>query len=118
MTRSSCIVLLVAFALACVLAQEKSSDHYSDIDVKGILTNPKLRSQYYRCIVDKAPCSTASQKFFKESFGSALSNQCKNCTEKQKEHFEFVIEWYTKNEPAEWEEIITKVLEDARKAKA
>jgi hypothetical protein len=53
-----------------------------------------------------------------ESFGSALSNQCKNCTEKQKEHFEFVIEWYTKNEPAEWEEIITKVLEDARKAKA
>jgi len=65
MTRLSCIALFIALALACVLAQELYSDRYDDVDVKSVFANEKLRLQYYRCLVDKGPCSTAIQKFFK-----------------------------------------------------
>jgi len=45
----------------------------------------------------------------------AYKTKCKRCTEKQKEMFKKVAEWYMKNEPDKWELILAKIAEDAKK---
>lgn len=57
---------IIAIALAYVLAEEELySNRYDDVDFDGILTNEKLRKQYYNCFMDIAPCKTGDAKFFK-----------------------------------------------------
>lgn len=66
MARLSLILTIVAVVLACAFAeQELYSSRYDDVDLDGILTNEKLRLQYYNCFMDRAPCKTADAKFFK-----------------------------------------------------
>lgn len=65
MARLSLILTIVAVVLTCVFAEEFYSDRYDDVDIDGILTNEKLRLQYYNCFMDRAPCKTADAKFFK-----------------------------------------------------
>ncbi|CAL1680393.1 unnamed protein product [Lasius platythorax] len=118
MARLSYIVAIISIALTCVLAEEFYSNRYDDVDVSGIFNNPKLREQYYKCFMDLAPCKTADAKFFKGIFGEALQTECKKCTEKQKQTLDYVIDWYTKNNPAELQALIAKSLEDLRKKNA
>jgi len=118
MARLSYIVTIISIALMCVLAEELYSDQYDDIDVRNIVENDKLRNQYYNCFMATGSCVTADSKFFKEIFGDALQNKCKRCTEKQKEHMDFIVDWYTKNEPVKWEALVAKFLEDLKKKNA
>jgi len=48
--------------------------------------------------------------------GEAHRTKCKRCTEKQKEIFKKVADWYKKNEPGKWELVLAKMAEDAKKA--
>jgi len=48
-------------------------------------------------------------------FSEAYHTKCKRCTEKQKEMFKKVAEWYTKNEPEKWQLILAKITEDMKK---
>jgi len=50
-----------------------------------------------------------------ELFIDAFQTRCKRCTEKQKELFEKLCEWYIKNEPKKWVSMIAKIVEDAQK---
>ncbi|XP_029162634.1 ejaculatory bulb-specific protein 3-like [Nylanderia fulva] len=118
MIRLNCIVSLIGIALLCVLAEELYTDQYDDIDVKNILSNEKLRLQYYNCYMDTGPCITSDAKFFRDVAGEALQTQCKRCTEKQKEMMDTIIGWYSENQPVQWENIVRKSLEDMKKKNA
>ncbi|XP_012531699.1 putative odorant-binding protein A10 [Monomorium pharaonis] len=118
MARLSFIVTIIAVTLACVLAEEYVelySNRYDDVDIEGILTNDKLRMQYYQCFMGTSPCKTADAKFFNDVIGEALQTQCKRCTEKQKHLLDRLAEWYTANDPELWEAFIHKTIEDAQK---
>ncbi|XP_077282560.1 ejaculatory bulb-specific protein 3-like [Temnothorax americanus] len=115
MARLSFIVTMVAVASACVFAEEKYSGRYDDIDLNEILSNEKLRIQYYNCFMDTAPCKTADAKFFKGVIGEAMQTQCRRCTEKQKVLLDHMADWYTTNKPDEWNAFVRKTIEDARK---
>ncbi|XP_011160228.1 ejaculatory bulb-specific protein 3 [Solenopsis invicta] len=114
MARLSCIVTVIGIALMCVAAQDLYSDKFDHIDVASIVTNDKLRNEYYSCIMDTSPCKTADAKFLKEIFAEALNNDCKKCTEKQKEHMKTIQDWYTTNKPDEWQAAVAKA-EDLKK---
>ncbi|EFN89732.1 ejaculatory bulb-specific protein 3 [Harpegnathos saltator] len=116
MARLIGIVAIIGIALVSILtAEEFYSDKYDDIDVKGILQNDRLRDQYYECFIDKGPCTTADMKFYKEIASEAMVTKCKKCNEKQKEHLNDIIEWYTQNKPDQWQIIVEKSLEDMKK---
>lgn len=56
--------------------------------------------------------------FISEIFGESLQTKCKRCTEKQKEMMDKVVDWYTKNKPDQWEALVTKSIENAKKKNA
>ncbi|KAL6420198.1 hypothetical protein ACFW04_013819 [Cataglyphis niger] len=118
MIRLNCIVTLISVALLCVLAEELYSDQYDYININDILNNDKLREQYYNCYMEIGPCVTADAKFFKIIASEAIQTNCKKCTEKQKEMLDTLSDWYTKNKPDLWQNIIRKSLEDMKKKNA
>jgi len=48
----------------------------------------------------------------------ALQTNCRKCTEKQKYILDLIVDWYTKNKPKEWEALVAKSIEDAKKKNA
>ncbi|KAL0101466.1 hypothetical protein PUN28_018948 [Cardiocondyla obscurior] len=117
MARLSFVLTIIAVTLACVLAEETYSTRYDNVDIDGVLSNEKLRMQYYNCFMDTAPCKTADAKFFKGVIGEALQTQCKKCSEKQKALLDRMADWYTKNKPEQWDAFVRKTVEDALKKK-
>ncbi|XP_018301431.1 ejaculatory bulb-specific protein 3-like [Mycetomoellerius zeteki] len=115
MARFSYTVTIISTALLCVLAEELYSDRYDYIDADSILQNDKLREQYYSCFMETAPCVTADAKFFKEVVSEALQTKCKKCTERQKEIMDSIVDWYTKNQPEQWEAFVAKTIENLKK---
>lgn len=55
---------------------------------------------------------------FLEVLPEALQTQCRRCTEKQKQLLDYMVDWYTKNNPAELQALIAKNLEDLKKKNA
>ncbi|KAL6418745.1 hypothetical protein ACFW04_011825 [Cataglyphis niger] len=113
MARLFCTIAIIGISLMYVLAEEdKYDDKYDDIDILEILNNSTHRNQYYKCLMGTAPCVTADEKFFNKIFGEALQTQCRKCTEKQKYMLEAVINWYTKNQPLQWIQLVEKTLKN------
>ncbi|XP_011701613.1 PREDICTED: ejaculatory bulb-specific protein 3-like [Wasmannia auropunctata] len=112
---SLCLLAILAAVLAAVVAEEMYSDIFDHIDPDEILPNDELRDQYYKCFMETGPCLTDDQKFFKQHAAEAFATKCRKCTEKQKLNVEKVVVWYTENRPEEWNAMILKLLEDAKK---
>jgi len=50
-----------------------------------------------------------------EVIGEALQTQCRKCTEKQKVLLDRLVDWYTTNQPEQWEAFIKKTIENAQR---
>ncbi|XP_070149591.1 ejaculatory bulb-specific protein 3-like [Polyergus mexicanus] len=116
MVKSSlCLLALLAGVLAAVIAEEMYSDMFDHIDPDDILSNDELRNQYYNCFMDKGPCVTEDQKYFKQNAAEAFATKCRKCTETQKRNAEKIVVWYTENRPDEWQAMVQKLMDDAKK---
>ncbi|KYM98239.1 PREDICTED: ejaculatory bulb-specific protein 3-like [Cyphomyrmex costatus] len=119
MARLSYIALNVAvnvLILMYVLAEEERySDQFDNIDYRAALNNDTVRESYYNCFMEIAPCQSPRHKALTGIFSEAYQTKCKKCTEKQKEMFAEVAEWYMKNYPEKWQLIVAKTLEDMKK---
>ncbi|XP_003705120.1 chemosensory protein 1 [Megachile rotundata] len=113
--RSYVILLLTLSLLAWTLAEDLYPDKYDYVDIDKILANDKLREQYYKCFMEVQPCVTADAQFFKEHITEAFVTKCRLCTERQKELFDKMADWYNKNEPSKWQAFVEKSLNDAKK---
>ncbi|XP_012063051.1 PREDICTED: ejaculatory bulb-specific protein 3-like [Atta cephalotes] len=110
------IIIVNIFVLMCILAEEEHyTDKYDNLDYHTLLNNKTMRDSYYNCFMEIAPCQTPVQKTLTSIFSEAYQTKCKKCTEKQKEMFAAVIDWYMKNEPQKWQLIIVKVIENMKK---
>lgn len=56
--------------------------------------------------------------FFAEILPEAALTKCIKCTDKQKENFEKIATWFTKNQPAKWEAYTKKAVEIYNQSKA
>lgn len=66
------LVAMCAAAVAMVAGEvELYSDKYDYVDVDGILSNDRIRNQYYNCFLDTAPCLTPDAKFFRGTLYAA-----------------------------------------------
>lgn len=111
---SFAVVLLTVFVYVHA-DEELYSDKYDYIDPREILNNDRLRAEYYNCFMDTGPCVTPDAAFFKGNFPEAIVTHCKKCTEKQKQNFEIMVEWYTEHEIQEWNALVDKFISDAKK---
>lgn len=59
------IAVLMAVAVCAIQAVELYSDKYDYIDIDEIMSNERLREQYYNCFLDTGKCVTADAVFFK-----------------------------------------------------
>ncbi|XP_020294577.1 ejaculatory bulb-specific protein 3-like [Pseudomyrmex gracilis] len=115
MDRSGLYLLVFMAVIAATVAEEMYSDIFDHINPDDILPNDELRNQYYNCFMDTGPCVTEEQKFFKQHAAEAFATKCKKCTETQKKNMEKIIVWYTENRPDEWNVLMGKLLEEAKK---
>ncbi|XP_015592534.1 ejaculatory bulb-specific protein 3 [Cephus cinctus] len=120
MSRTVCIVLLVATVAVAIVSSENVelySDKYDYVNADEILANDRLRDQYFNCFTGAGPCLTPDAKFFGGNFPESLVTQCKRCTERQKIMFDKVVVWYTENRPEEWKKAVEIFIEAAKKKK-
>ncbi|KYM98241.1 PREDICTED: ejaculatory bulb-specific protein 3-like [Cyphomyrmex costatus] len=119
MARLSHIALVITvnvLVLMCILAEEERyTDKYDDVDYHAALKNKTLRDEYYNCFMEIAPCQSPRQTALTGMFSEAYQTKCKKCTEKQKEMFSTIIDWYKKNEPDKWQLVVAKTVEDMKK---
>lgn len=65
MDRLNFYLLAILAVLATIVAQETYSDMFDHINPDEILPNDELRNQYYNCFMDRGPCVTDDQKYFR-----------------------------------------------------
>lgn len=52
---------------------------------------------------------------FAEHAAEAFATKCRKCTETQKKNVEKIVVWYTENRPDEWQAMVQKLMDDAKK---
>ncbi|XP_076242801.1 ejaculatory bulb-specific protein 3-like [Calliopsis andreniformis] len=109
------LVFVLLQILVVVLAEEKYSSKYDDINVDNILANSRLRNQYVNCYLGTSTCVTADARYFKGIFPEAFVTKCRKCTQKQEEFFSKITIWFTEHEPDTWRRIIEKTVENIQK---
>jgi len=65
-----------------------------------------------------APRTTPEQAEISGLFSEAYQTNCKKCTEKQKENLALAADWFVKNQPEIWQQLIAKTVEDMKKKNA
>nr|ALJ93810.1 chemosensory protein CSP1 [Athetis dissimilis] len=100
-------VLLLCVVVAAVLAEEKYTDKYDNLNIDEILTNKRLLDAYVSCVLERGKC-TPEGKELKEHLQDAIETGCKKCTEAQEKGAQKVIDYLIKNELGYWRELTDK----------
>nr|QHN69081.1 chemosensory protein 2 [Sirex nitobei] len=102
----SCLILFFLL-VTTVMAIEKYSSRYDDVDVGRILANNRVLTAYIRCMLDEGSC-TAEGRELKKTLPDALATGCSKCNEKQKVMAQKVIDHIQKKMPTDWNRLIVK----------
>lgn len=51
------VVVLLLLVVACVLAEDKYTTKYDNVDLDSILTSDRLLKNYVNCLLDKGSCT-------------------------------------------------------------
>ncbi|KAG5320983.1 PEB3 protein, partial [Pseudoatta argentina] len=101
------VLALFLLVVAVVLAEEKYTTKYDNIDLDTILTSERLLKNYVNCLLDKGSC-TPDGKELKEILPDALMTECHKCSEKQKKGTEKVVRYLVNKKPETWEQLKKK----------
>ncbi|XP_068083771.1 ejaculatory bulb-specific protein 3-like [Anabrus simplex] len=100
-----CVVLVV---VGCVVAEDKYTDKYDNVDIKAILTNDRLRGLYVNCLLDGGAKCPEDAKALKERLPEVLETDCAKCTDKQRSIIREIITYLKKNNPGDFEKLAKK----------
>ncbi|KAG5342063.1 PEB3 protein, partial [Acromyrmex charruanus] len=107
LSHTSYVLALFLLVVAVVLAEEKYTTKYDNIDLDTILTSDRLLKNYVNCLLDKGSC-TPDGKELKEVLPDALMTECHKCSEKQKKGTEKVVRYLVNKKPETWEQLKKK----------
>ncbi|XP_018046998.1 PREDICTED: ejaculatory bulb-specific protein 3 [Atta colombica] len=96
------VLALFLLVVAIVLAEDKYTTKYDNIDLDTILASDRLLKNYINCLLEKGSC-TPDGKELKENLPDALETECIKCSEKQKKGTEKVIRYLVNKKPETWE---------------
>ncbi|XP_011866527.1 PREDICTED: ejaculatory bulb-specific protein 3 [Vollenhovia emeryi] len=106
MTKGYLLVLLISL-VALVVADEKYTRKYDDVNVDKILQNNRVLTSYIRCLMDEGPC-TAEGRELKKTLPDALLSGCDKCSDKQKDMAEKVINHLKTKRSRDWDRLVAK----------
>ncbi|CAH2266978.1 ejaculatory bulb-specific protein 3-like [Pararge aegeria] len=106
-TMISKVFVVLSCVLLAVIAEEKYSDKYDNVNYVEILENERLRHGYGNCLLDKGKC-TPEGKELREKMQDALETGCKKCTDQQLEGTKTVINYLIKHDHPLWKELTAK----------
>lgn len=66
------VLILLLIAVVCVLADDKYTTKYDNIDLDTILASDRLLKNYANCILDKGNCTPDGKELKGEDFLSIL----------------------------------------------
>ncbi|XP_011635423.1 ejaculatory bulb-specific protein 3 [Pogonomyrmex barbatus] len=101
------LLILLASLMTLVVANEKYTRKYDDVDVDKILQNNRVLTNYIRCLMDEGPC-TADGRELRKTLPDALSSGCSKCNDKQKAMAEKVINHLKTKRTRDWDRLMTK----------
>nr|XP_021190482.2 ejaculatory bulb-specific protein 3 [Helicoverpa armigera] len=84
---------------------------YDGIDLDEILNNERLLTGYVNCLMDNGPC-TADGKELKRNLPDAIENDCKKCTDRQREGADRVMHYLIDHRPEDWTKLEKKYNSD------
>lgn len=110
-------LLLISATIYLTKSEEVKlyTDKYDHVNYDEILSNDRLRNQYYNCAMGTSRCLSDDATFFKDKFPEALVTKCKYCTEPQKIGFDKIVTYYTEKEPEKWKAVLEKTIKDIQK---
>nr|AND82446.1 chemosensory protein 4 [Athetis dissimilis] len=113
MMHSTLAMILLMYLTIQSSATETSTytTKYDGIDLDEILNNDRLLTGYVNCLLDLGPC-TADGKELKKNLPDAIENDCKKCTEKQRDGSERVMHFIIDNRPDDWVKLEEKYNAD------
>ncbi|KAI5711231.1 hypothetical protein M8J76_008608 [Diaphorina citri] len=106
-------VLAVAVCCAVIASclakpqTKKYTTKYDNINLEEIIHNDRLLNNYYECLIGTGNCTPDGAEL-KRLLPDALENECKACSEKQKEGSEVMIKYLIDNKPEMWAELEKK----------
>ncbi|KYN38901.1 Ejaculatory bulb-specific protein 3, partial [Trachymyrmex septentrionalis] len=96
------VLALFLLVVAVVLADDKYTTKYDNVDLDTILASDRLLKNYVNCLLEKGSC-TPDGKELKETLPDALATECSKCSEKQKKGTEKVVRYLVNKKPETWE---------------
>ncbi|CAK1584490.1 unnamed protein product [Parnassius mnemosyne] len=84
---------------------------YDNVNIDQILASERLLAGYVNCLLDLGPC-TPDGKELKSNLPDAIANDCKNCTERQREGADKVMHYIIDNRPDDWNKLEQKYESD------
>ncbi|KAG6454404.1 allergen Tha p 1 [Manduca sexta] len=81
-----CLVLTVVVSRST----QQNYPRNENININAILQNDRILLGYYKCVMDKGPC-TKDGKVFKRALPEALPTACARCSQKQKAVFRTLL---------------------------
>ncbi|XP_026729722.1 ejaculatory bulb-specific protein 3-like [Trichoplusia ni] len=74
---------------------------YDGIDLDEVISNDRLLTGYIKCLLEEGPC-TADGKELKENLPDAIENNCKRCSQRQREGANKVMHYIIDHRPDDW----------------
>ncbi|XP_068620558.1 ejaculatory bulb-specific protein 3-like [Battus philenor] len=84
---------------------------YDNVNLDEVVSNERLLSGYINCLLDQGPC-TPDGKELKTNLPDAIANNCKSCTERQRDGADKVMHHIIDNRPDDWEKLEQKYQSD------
>ncbi|XP_008471453.1 ejaculatory bulb-specific protein 3-like [Diaphorina citri] len=74
---------------------------YDNVNLDEIISNERLFSSYYNCLMDAGACSPDGAEL-KKVLPDALKTECGGCSDKQKEGAKKIFKFLLDNKQQEW----------------
>ncbi|XP_037295107.1 ejaculatory bulb-specific protein 3 [Manduca sexta] len=100
-------IIIVQILLTYAEVNSTYTTEYDGFDIREVMRNERLLTSYVNCLLDKGPC-TAEGKELKKNLPDAAQNDCKKCTQRQKENADLMIQYMEENRPDDWNKLELK----------
>ncbi|XP_068148121.1 LOW QUALITY PROTEIN: ejaculatory bulb-specific protein 3 [Drosophila tropicalis] len=99
--------VLLTLSIALVLADDKYTTKYDNVDIDEILKSERLFGNYFKCLIETGKCTPEGREL-RKSLPDALKTECSKCSDKQKENTDKVIRFILDNKPEQWKQLQDK----------
>ncbi|XP_050423215.1 uncharacterized protein LOC126834994 [Adelges cooleyi] len=109
------IKLFAFLAVCCVAATvvdvqaapSKYTTKFDNVNVDEILNNDRLLNSYFKCLMDQGKCTPEGEEL-KRWIPDAMDNNCKDCSEKQRQGAEKIIKFMAEKKKDMWKKLEEK----------